>query len=371
MSEQPLKSKIVTGGTGLTAGGDASIGVVTGQLAIGEYINQFMIKEPSGEALVKLINFLEQKRHEDANLEILSSYNPSELPDYSSRLKEFVTRNRVEELNKALIYLQAHRILLFTGIGGVGKTTLARALVETRPANVPLPFWFDFRQNVDAKVGDILEKLAAYMNSPDIAKFKEEKREAEKKDIDKLTNKLKEGNPIWLIFDNLETIVDDVYFYDEYMDLLFSCLRNNTHKAKIIITSRTLPQLKDGECLIDVIDEEKQEVKGLKINFAIDYLAKNGLSDFEPHKLEELAKGVDGHPLALKLLIELVKEFGEEDILEDLSIYKEQKQDTILKARKLFDKLAEDEKELLERISVYREHVGLKGLKEMFTERTL
>jgi ATP/maltotriose-dependent transcriptional regulator MalT len=370
MGEQLLNNKNATSGVGITAGNDVSIGDVTGQLAIGEYINQFMIKKPSGEALVKLMDFLEQKRKEAVNLEILNSYNPSALPDYPPKLKEFATRNRLEELNKALMYLRDHRILLFTGIGGVGKTTLARALIDIRPANVPLPFWFDFSQNEDAKVGDILEKLAAYLNSPDLAKFREEKREVGKKDIDKLTDKLQEGKPVWLIFDNLETILDDVYFHNEYMDLLFTCLRNNTHKTKIIITSRVSPKLKNGEDLIDIIEEEKQDIKGLKINFAVDYLVKNGLADIEPYKLEKLAKGVDGHPLALKLLVGLVKDFGEEDILEDLSIYQEQKEDTILKARKLFDKLARSERELLERISVYREPVGVKGLKEMFKEKT-
>jgi hypothetical protein len=261
MSEQVQINKTMTGGSGITAGTDVSIGDVTGQLAIGEYINQFILKETSGDALVILMDFLEQKRQEKVNLEILNSYNPSALPDFPPRLKEFVTRNRLEELNKALMYLQDHRILLFTGIGGVGKTTLSRALVEIRPANVPLPFWFDFRQNEDAKVGDILEKLAAYMNSPDLAKFREERREAGKKDIDKLTDKLHAGNPVWLIFDNLETIFDDLYFHDDHMDLLFTRLRNNTHQTRIIITSRISPRLKNGEDLIDVIEEEKQDVK--------------------------------------------------------------------------------------------------------------
>ncbi|HII79585.1 MAG TPA: hypothetical protein HA261_04105, partial [Methanosarcina sp.] len=65
-------------------------------------------------------------------------------------------------------------------------------------------------------------------------------------------------------------------------------------------------------------------------------------------------------PLALKLLVELVKEFGVNDTLEDLSIYQNSKDDTIKKARRLFDKLAGEEKGLLERVSVYREPVDLK-----------
>ena len=111
----------------------------------------------------------------------------------------------MEELNKALIYLQDHRILLFTGIGGVGKTTLARALVDLRPVNVPEPFWFSFYDNQDAKLGDILEKLAAYMNAPEIASFKEEKREPGKIDVDKLTGELHRRSEVWLIFDDLST----------------------------------------------------------------------------------------------------------------------------------------------------------------------
>jgi hypothetical protein len=111
-----------------------------------------------------------------ANQGILSRYNPSALPYYPERLKEFVTENRADELRKALTYLEKHRILLLSGVGGVGKTTLARALIDLRPISVPEPFWFSFYDNQDAKLGDILEKLASYMNAPEIAFFKTEKR---------------------------------------------------------------------------------------------------------------------------------------------------------------------------------------------------
>lgn len=132
-----------------------------------------------------------------------------------------------------------------------------------------------------------------------------------------------------------------------------------------------MPIFENGESLIDVVeDEEKQNLKGLRKDYAVDYLVSNGLDKVEHEKLEELATGVDGHPLALKLLVELVKEFGVKDTLEDLSMYQESKDDTIKKARRLFDKLAGEEKELLESISVYREPVDMKGLREMFTLNT-
>ena len=208
--------------------------------------------------------------------------------------------------------------MLLNGVGGVGKSTLTRAFIDLRPINVPEPFWFSFYDNQDAKLGDILEKLAAYMNAPEIASFKTEKREPGKPDVDKLTGELHRRSKVWLIFDDLNTMLEDTRFIDKGIELLFSSLRNNTHNAKVIITSRILPKLGNGESLIDVVeDEEKQNLNGLRTNFAVNYLARKWACRIGTRRLEELVTGVDGHPLALKLLVELVKEYGAADILED------------------------------------------------------
>jgi ATP/maltotriose-dependent transcriptional regulator MalT len=131
-----------------------------------------------------------------------------------------------------------------------------------------------------------------------------------------------------------------------------------------------LPILKDGESLIDTVGDEKQELKGLEMEFAIDYLMKNGLGEIEYKKLEELAGSVDGHPLALKLLVGVVKKFGASDTLHDLSRYRRRREDVIKKTRRLFDRLAGDEKELLERVSVFRRPAPMSAIEVMFTDRT-
>ena len=372
MGNQPSDSTNVKSDAGVTSGGGVSMGEVTGQLAIGEYINKIRLtpEKLSAEELIKLMEHLDQKRQESANKEILDSYSHSALPDYPPRLKGFVIENRLDDLNCALIYLQDHRILLVSGVGGVGKTTLARALIETRPANVPPPFWFDCSMNMDLTLGYVLEKLASYMNAPYIADFKTEGRGARQDDIDRLTDELQKREPVWLVFDNLDAILDDRHFHDPGMDSLFTSLRNSTHQAKIIVTSRTLPILNDGESLIDIVEDEKQELKGLEMEFAIDYLIKNGLDEIEHIKLEEMAGSVDGHPLALKLLVGVVKKFGVSDTLNDLSRYQRRKEDVIKKTRRLFDRLAGDEKELLERVSVFRRPVPIGAIEVMFTDRT-
>lgn len=304
-------------------------------------------------------------------LKMLTYYNSSELPKYPEKLKKFVTENRADELRKALTYLKNHRVLLISGVGGVGKSTLARAIIDLRPTTISDPFWFSFYDNQDAKLEDILEKLASYLSAPEILSFKAENRELRKADVDILIGELHRRSEVWLIFDDLSMVLEDQHFADKEIELLFSSLRFQTHNSKVIITSRILPILENGESLLDEDDdEEKQHLGGLETCFAVDYLVSNGLNKVGPTNLEKLAKSVDGHPLALKLLVKLVKKHGAANILSDLSIYQTEKEDAIKKARKLFIKLAGDEKELLERISVYREPVKWAGLKKMFNENT-
>jgi len=229
------------------------------QFAAGNYNNFFHFGTPSGDEYIKIIEYLDQRRTEARNQEILNRYNPSNLPYYPEKLKQFVTQNRAEELRKDLTYLENHRILLLSGVGGVGKSTLARALVDLRPEKVPEPFWFNFNQNQDAKLGDILEKLAAYMKAPEIAFFEAERREPGKIDIDKLIGELQRRSEVWLIFDDLSTILEDQQFTDKGIELLFSSLRYNNHNAKILITSRVLPMLENGESLIDVVENEEKQ----------------------------------------------------------------------------------------------------------------
>lgn len=235
---------------------------------------------------------------------------------------------------------------------------------------VPSPFWFDFSQNPDAKLYNVLEELADYLKVPEIAIFDKEKEEVGKVNIKRLTDELNR-NILWLVFDDLSTILEDRNFNDKGLEALFFALHNNTHKAKILITSRTIPMFKNGGSLIDPIKgEKKQKLDGLKTEFAIEFLVNNGFKRTDLDQLTELVESVEGHPLALELLVGLRDKYKLSDILSDLELYQDKKDKVIRNTRRLFDKLAGNEKELLERISVYREPVGLQGIKEMYTKDT-
>ena len=323
-----------------------------------------------GEELIKVMEYLDWKRKETTNEELSKNYSPSSIPQYTEDHK-FAILNKAEEISKALECLQKNKLLLFSGIAGVGKTTLARVLLEFRPASVPEPFWFSFQHNQDVNLETMLEELAGYLQAPAILSFKGI-RKAGKIDINRLTDELKKRDPVWLVFDDLSYITDSQRkFKDPEMGLLFLALRDNTHQAKIILTSRILPILDNGERLIDELeDENKADLKGLETNFAVDYLKANGLERIEYNILKSLSEGVCGHPFSLKLLVGLAKRHTLENVLKNPGIYKKSKEERIKNAKLLFDKLAGNEKELLERISVFRKPEHLEAINIMSTDET-
>jgi tetratricopeptide (TPR) repeat protein len=215
----------------------------------------------------------------------------------------------------------------------------------------------------------VLEALEAYLEAPEILSFKG-KRQAGNSDINRLTEELRKRDSLWLVFDDLSYIIDEKqYFTDSGLGLLFKALRDNTHNAKIILTSRVMPLLDNGEYLIDELeDENKQQIRGLKQNFAISYLKENGFESVELKILEFLLTNIGGHPFSLKLLAGLAKKHTAENILKDLSPFRKHQKDRIKSARFLFDKLVGGEKELLERIAVYRQPEPLEAIKIMFTD---
>jgi nucleoside phosphorylase len=186
----------------------------------------------------------------------VSEVVPMALPNLENR--DLVLENRENELQSYNSYIDKHNMTIITGLAGIGKTTIARALVEKRPGNVPTPFWYEFAEASSDQLGDILENLAGYFCNREFLAFKQERRAINRNDIDMLVRALNDEGEYWLIFDNLEKVLDEERRLPQTtigkvgLSDLFKALESREHRAKIILASRYTPRLYDGQYLVPV-----------------------------------------------------------------------------------------------------------------------
>jgi serine/threonine protein kinase/tetratricopeptide (TPR) repeat protein len=257
------------------------------------------------------------------------SYPKSSVPVLGPGEKEQIFSNRKNELARCLEHLSDHRLLVITGMPGIGKSTLARALLEFMPAGAPPPFWYDFdRQKGSGNtLGVLLDRIAAYLERclggsvrEEILSFRDSpNRQASVHDVDIMVDFLNQNTSLWLVFDNLEAALarGGNGFLDEGLELLFDGLKSNGHNARIVITSPLVPILQDGEFLLE-FGSQPMTLQGLDESSAINCLRANGLQDFSDEVLAPVTRLVDGHPFALKHVARYIVTMGVQAALDNL-----------------------------------------------------
>ncbi|HLO16805.1 MAG TPA: tetratricopeptide repeat protein [Anaerolineales bacterium] len=256
--------------------------------------------------------------------------NPySSLPVLEPIEHTLILSNREKELKKAVNYLDRHRLLLITGMPGIGKSTFARALLEFMPAGSPTPFWYNFERQKSSgnSLSVLLERIASYLDiclnlevSREVMAFRNSPGgNASVNDVDVLISFLNQDIPVWLVFDNLETVLsrDTSEFLDEGLELLLDSLKNNTHNAKIIITNPFVPVLKDGEEFLEA-GTWALTLDGLDNASSIAFLRAYGLEDLPDAKLEPLVREINGHPFVLNHIAHYIQTLGISAALENL-----------------------------------------------------
>ncbi len=208
-------------------------------------------------------------------------------------------QGRVEEINKLRQWFADKNVRLIgiEGIGGTGKSMLAAKIYE-EIKGFPKRFWADVSSGAI-----IFSDLARRV----LTEFGCRVPEKELELVNALVQCLRSGQYL-LVIDNLESLLQsDGQWRSQFYSEFFRTWIEYGGGSKIIVTTRERPKLKGFEWL---------PLKGLKKQEGASLLRELGIQG----ELEAFAELVDGHPLLLTLVADLIKgEYPQDPNLERLA----------------------------------------------------
>ncbi|WZI66307.1 MAG: tetratricopeptide repeat protein [Gloeotrichia echinulata IR180] len=235
------------------------------------------------------------------------------------------------------------------GIGGTGKSMLAAKIYE-EIAGFPKRFWGDVSNG--AGFSDLARQV--------LTEFGFRVPEQEVQLVDALVKCLRSGEFL-LIIDNLESLLQPnrqwgSQFYGDF----FNAWVESGGNSKVLVTTRERPELKGFAWL---------PLKGLQVEEGVALLVELGIRG----DLTQFVTLVDGHPLLLRLVADLLKEEYPQDpdlkrladlglgnlqqLLTDpqvVGVHRRENVGMVLVLDASFNRLNELQKALLLNISVYR-----------------
>ncbi len=333
------------------------------------------IIQPNAQTLAELANSRAPARQEWEKDWRRKSYPKSTVPVLGPGEKELIISNREKELAGCISHLEEHRLLVITGMPGIGKSTLARALLEFMPPASPPPFWYDFDRQKGSgnSLGILLDRIASYLEKclgggvrEEILSFRNgPDQQASINDVDVMTDYLNQDKSMWMVFDNLETVLapGSNKFTDPALEYLFEGLKNNQHNARIIITSPLVPVMSNNEYLLE-FGSQPLTLSGLNETAAIKFLRANGLQDdVSDETLATIVSKVNGHPFALKHVARYILTLGIDAALDSL----QGGLDDFLSHFEslLHQRLTADEYAALQSLAVLQREIPIDGLKEI------
>ncbi|WP_029630669.1 CHAT domain-containing tetratricopeptide repeat protein, partial [Zavarzinella formosa] len=197
--------------------------------------------------------------------------------------------------------------ILVTGLGGVGKTTLARGFLRWLEQTGGLgagALWFDFREVRSAEY--VLNRIGeALTGKPEFATHKVEEKLAFLADACR-------GNPVRIVWDNFESArgIDGTAMTGNLSDddakLLKEFLtRLRGGRTKVLITSRSaeewlgITNIGKPVSLGGLDGEERWEFANAVLG---DFDLRQNLAKPNPH-VKELVEMLKGHPLAMRVML--------------------------------------------------------------------
>ncbi len=326
----------------IQVGGDFRIGDVSGQIAVGDGITQTQIVYKDCT-----FNYPDGSTVHGKSWLYTNGIRPTTDPANIF--------GRQQELEKIDEFFRQTSALAITGFRGTGKSTLASMYldrIEKRGGYAGI-YWRKVNETIE--IGDVVGSFFTAIGKPvkDLGSYK---------DDDKLALLFRELNaaPYFLVFDNFEILLDsqtNAPLKAGFSDLIEKA--NESSISRVLFTSWECPASERG------IRPKCYPVCGLDEPAAVQLLRQRGLTGHED-ELKKAAALAGGHPLALILLVQLVEEGAEtfSGLLADSSLWIGEKGEV---AEKILDKvykerLSEEERKLLQYVSLYREPVPSKAI---------
>ncbi len=240
-------------------------------------------------------------------------------------------------------------LISIEGIGGTGKSTLAAKIYE-ESEGFP-KYW------ADVSTGAAFSQLARKILTAFDCRVPDEESQL----VAALVKFLQSGQYL-LVIDNLESLLQpDGQWQSQFYREFFQAWLEYGNNSKVLVTTRERPTLPRFERL--------PPLKGLKIPEGAALLAELGIRG----NLEHFTQLVDGHPLLIRLVADLLKdEYPQEpclDRLADLGLgnlqqllihpqivgqHRRENVGMVLVLDASFNRLSESQKTLLQKVSVYR-----------------
>jgi tetratricopeptide (TPR) repeat protein len=248
--------------------------------------------------------------------------------------------NDLQHFKKAI---ESYCIVSIEGLGGIGKTEFASKCVEMYLSEKPI-VWFDCIP--DSKIEFLITQ----------AGFSEVIKGENKTELARYSGftSLIEKNKLILILDNFQDLEDNSF------ESFLSFASRRLNQARIILVSRTHVRIRDVELFPvrlsglgdDSIQLAKQLIQSKYIDVKID-----------DNELRNVCKSVNGHPLAIKLALQLLN-YGElpYEIIQkivELEDDTEQLSSRLLDAIFKHPKSKESEKSFMLQFSIFRRPIPL------------
>jgi len=194
---------------------------------------------------------------------------------------------RVSEV-ESLLDMESPDVLIvgIWGMGGIGKTTIAKVVCSKVRSRFERTFLANFRQQ-----SDLLRSFLSWLLGQETLDTMGSLSFRDSFVRDRL-RRIK----VFIVLDD----VDDLMRLEEWRDLLDGRNSSFGPGSKVLITSR------DKQVLKNVVDET-YEVEGLNDEDAIQLFSSKALKNYIPtidhrHLISQIARHVQGNPLALKVL---------------------------------------------------------------------